>query len=141
MNNAVIFQCGTATLEYEQHVNGAWGCAVKQLAGRCMGFLQHSMPGRLNIFVQTARADLVAGLTVAMVVLPQSMAYAGIAGVNPIYGIFAAIVPPIIGALFGSSNLLVTGPTNATALVTFSVLAGMSGEPAATWKWFLPWRC
>lgn len=78
----------------------------------------------------TVRPDLVAGLTVAMVVLPQSMAYAAIAGVNPIYGIFSAIVPTIVGALFGSSHLLITGPTNATALVIFSVLAGISGDPA-----------
>ncbi len=71
---------------------------------------------------QALRFDVVAGLTVAMVVLPQSMAYAAIANVNPIYGIFTAIVTTIVGALAGSSSSLVTGPTNATALVTLSVL-------------------
>ncbi|MDY6847403.1 MAG: SulP family inorganic anion transporter [Chloroflexota bacterium] len=70
------------------------------------------------------RADLTAGLTVAMVVIPQSMAYAAIAGVNPIYGLFTAIIPTVIGALFGSFPFLVTGPTNPTALVTASVLLG-----------------
>jgi len=70
------------------------------------------------------RADLTAGLTVAMVVIPQSMAYATIAGVNPIYGLFTAIIPTVIGALFGSFPFLVTGPTNPTALVTASVLLG-----------------
>ena len=70
------------------------------------------------------RADLTAGLTVAMVVIPQSMAYAVIAGVNPIYGLFTAIIPTIIGAVGGSSRFLVTGPTNPTALVTASVLLG-----------------
>ena len=70
------------------------------------------------------RADLTAGLTVGMVVIPQSMAYAVIAGVNPVYGLFTAIIPTIIGALFGSSPFLVTGPTNPTALVTASVLLG-----------------
>jgi len=68
------------------------------------------------------RADLTAGLTVAMVVIPQGMAYAAIAGVNPIYGLFTAIIPTIIAALFGSFPYLVTGPTNPTALVTASVL-------------------
>ena len=68
------------------------------------------------------RADLSAGLTVAMVVIPQSMAYAAIAGVNPIYGLFTAIIPTIIGAIFGSFPYLITGPTNPTALVTASVL-------------------
>jgi len=70
------------------------------------------------------RSDLTAGLTVAMVVIHQSMAYAAIAGVNPIYGLFTAIIPTIIGALFGSFPFLVTGPTNPTALVTASVLLG-----------------
>jgi SulP family sulfate permease len=70
------------------------------------------------------RADLTAGLTIGMVGIPQSMAYAVIAGVNPVYGLFTAIIPAIIGALFGSSPFLVTGPTNPTALVTASVLLG-----------------
>ena len=68
------------------------------------------------------RADFSAGLTVALVVIPQSMAYAAIAGVNPIYGLFTAIIPTILGALFGSFPYLITGPTNPTALVTASVL-------------------
>ena len=70
------------------------------------------------------RSDLSAGLTVGMVVIPQSMAYAAIAGVNPVYGLYTAIIPTIIGALFGSYPFLVTGPTNPTALVTASVLLG-----------------
>jgi len=73
-------------------------------------------------FLGKFRADLTAGLTVAMVVVPQGMAYAAIAGVNPIYGLFTAIIPAIIAALFGSFPYLVTGPTNPTALVTASVL-------------------
>ena len=70
------------------------------------------------------RSDLSAGLTVGMVVIPQSMAYAAIAGVNPVYGLYTAIIPTIIGALFGSYPFLITGPTNPTALVTASVLLG-----------------
>jgi len=73
------------------------------------------------------RFDLVAGLTVAMIVIPQAMAYAPIAGVNPIYGLYTAIIPAIVAALFGSSNFLVTGPTNPTALVTASVLIVFAG--------------
>ncbi len=75
------------------------------------------------------RADLTAGLTVAMVVIPQSMAYAAIAGVNPVYGLFTAIIPPIISAIFGSFPYLITGPTNPTALVTASVLVGFADRP------------
>ncbi len=70
------------------------------------------------------RSDLTAGLTVAMVVIPQSMAYAAIAGVNPLYGLYTAIIPTIISALFGSNPFLITGPTNSIALITASVLLG-----------------
>jgi sulfate permease, SulP family len=79
-------------------------------------------------FKNKLRFDLVAGLTVAMIVVPQAMAYAPIAGVNPIYGLYTAIIPAIVGALFGSSNFLVTGPTNPTALVTASVLLTFAGD-------------
>lgn len=68
------------------------------------------------------RSDLSAGLTVGMVVIPQAMANAAIAGVNPLYGLYTAIIPTIFGAIFGSYPFLVTGPTNPTALVTASVL-------------------
>ncbi len=78
--------------------------------------------------VQALRSDLIAGLTVAMVAVPQAMAYASIAGMPPIYGLFTAIVPAIVGAWFGSSNQLVTGPTNALSLVTAGVLISISGR-------------
>jgi len=61
--------------------------------------------------------DLIAALTVAVVSIPQSMAYALIAGVNPVYGLYTAIVSAIIGSAFGSSKYLVTGPTNAICLL------------------------
>ena len=61
--------------------------------------------------------DLIAALTVAVVAIPQSMAYALIAGVNPVYGLYTAIVSAILGSAFGSSKHLVTGPTNAICLL------------------------
>lgn len=69
------------------------------------------------------RFDLVAGLTVAVVALPQSMAYAMIAGVDPVYGLYTAIVLSILGSMLGSSNHLATGPTNAIALLIASYMA------------------
>jgi len=74
------------------------------------------------------QSDLSAGLTVAMVVIPQSMAYAAIAGINPIFGLFTAIIPTIVGAIFGSFPFLITGPTNPTALVTASVLMNVANR-------------
>lgn len=61
--------------------------------------------------------DLIAAMTVAVVAIPQSMAYALIAGVNPVYGLYTAIVSAILGSAFGSSKHLVTGPTNAICLI------------------------
>ncbi len=94
------------------------------------GFSPHAYAQQLRAYMAHAlRPDLFAGFTVAMVALPQSMAYAAIAGVPPIYGFYTSIVPAIIGAIFGSSRYLITGPTNPTALVVASVLAGVSGHP------------
>jgi sulfate permease, SulP family len=70
-----------------------------------------------------ARADLLAGLTVAAISLPQAMAYALIAGVDPRYGLYSAIVVTVVAAIFGSSSHLINGPTNAISIVVFSALA------------------
>jgi len=72
--------------------------------------------------------DLFAGFTVAIVAIPQSMAYASIIGINPIYGLYTAIIPAIVASIFGRSAFLITGPTNATALVTASVLLLSTGS-------------
>src|SRR5436309_13167562 len=71
------------------------------------------------------RRDLVAGLTVAAVALPQAMAYALIAGVEPRYGLYTAVVMTALGSLLGSSSHLINGPTNAISLVVFSAIAGL----------------
>ena len=71
---------------------------------------------------QAVRADLVAGATVAMVLIPQSMAYAQIAGLPAYYGLYAAFLPVIIGAMWGSSHQLATGPVAMVSLLTGSAL-------------------
>ena len=78
---------------------------------------------RLDYPWATARADAIAGLTVAAISLPQSIAYALIAGVDPRFGLYAAIVFTAIAGLLGSSKHLVNGPTGAVSLVVFSALA------------------
>jgi sulfate permease, SulP family len=72
---------------------------------------------------ETIRADLISGLTVAIVVVPQAMAFASIAGMPPQYGLYAGMIPPIIAALFGSSWHLMSGPTTAASIVLFSSLS------------------
>jgi sulfate permease, SulP family len=73
-----------------------------------------------------SKSDLLAGLTVAVVAVPQSMAYALIAGLPVQYGLYASIVPTIIACLWGSSAHLITGPTTAVSLVVFSVLGPLA---------------
>lgn len=75
---------------------------------------------------EVLRADLLAGLIGAIVVLPQGMAFATLAGMPPAYGLYAAMVPCVIAALFGSSRLMVTGPANAISLTTMALVAPLA---------------
>jgi len=77
---------------------------------------------RLTTF-ETIRADFIAGLTGAIIVLPQSVAFATIAGMPPEYGLYTAMVVPIIAALFGSSFHLISGPTTAISIVVFAAVS------------------
>ena len=77
------------------------------------------------------RADALAGLTGAVVVLPQGVAFATLAGMPPQYGLYAAMLPCVVAALFGASRLMVTGPANAISLTTMALLAPLAavGSP------------
>src|SRR3954454_16190104 len=72
--------------------------------------------------------DLMAGVTVATVAVPQAMAYAILAGVPPQYGLYTAIVMTTVGALLDSSKLLINGPTNAISIAVLSALAVIPAE-------------
>jgi len=69
------------------------------------------------------KADFFAGLTGAVIVLPQGVAFATIAGMPPEYGLYTAMITPIIAALFGSSFHLISGPTTAISIVVFSAIS------------------
>jgi len=71
----------------------------------------------------TLKADLIAGLTGSVIVLPQGIAFATIAGLPPEYGLYTAMVTPIVAALFGSSLHLISGPTTAISIVVFSAIS------------------
>jgi sulfate permease, SulP family len=73
--------------------------------------------------VDKARADLVAGLTVAVILLPQAIAFALIAELPPQVGLYTALVGALVGALWGSSKYNHTGPTSALSLLVLSVLS------------------
>lgn len=77
------------------------------------------------------KADFFAGISVALILIPQSMAYAQLAGLPAYFGLYAAFLPPIIAALFGSSRQLATGPTALISLMTSVALEPIvsSGSP------------
>ena len=79
----------------------------------------------------TLRADMLAGMLGALLVLPQGIAFASLAGLPPEYGLYTAIVPCIVAALFGSSWHVMSGPTNALSLALFATLAPLAaaGSP------------
>ncbi|MQA04811.1 MAG: STAS domain-containing protein [Streptosporangiales bacterium] len=90
------------------------GGALKR---RAVGALRSLRP------VPPTRGDLVAGVSVALVLVPQALAYAELAGVPPVHGLYAAAAAPIAAALVGSSPYLQTGPVALTSLLTFGALA------------------
>ncbi len=73
--------------------------------------------------VESLKADLIAGFTGAVIVLPQGVAFATIAGLPPEYGLYTAMIPPIVAAFFGSSLHLISGPTTAISIVIFSTVS------------------
>jgi SulP family sulfate permease len=74
----------------------------------------------------TVRADAMAGLLGAVLVLPQGIAFATLAGLPPAYGLYTAVIPCIIAALFGSSRHVMSGPTNANSLALFAMLSPLA---------------
>ena len=117
------------TEDYEDHkdkvvvgVARTWGNIIIMLI-RIFPFLRWFK----NYTASDLRADSISGLTVALVLIPQSMAYAQLAGLPVYYGLYAAFLPPMIGALFGSSHQLATGPVAVVSLMTATAL-----EPLAT---------
>ena len=77
---------------------------------------------------EEGRRDILAGLTVAAISLPQAMAYALLAGVDPRFGLYSAIVVTAVAAVFGSSSHLINGPTSAISLVVFNALASFDPD-------------
>jgi sulfate permease, SulP family len=82
----------------------------------------------LNYNLLKGRHDLIAGLTVAAISFPQAMAYALIAGVDPRFGVYSAIVVTVVASIFGSSSHLINGPTSAISLLVFTALAFIDSE-------------
>lgn len=81
----------------------------------------------------TTRADLIAGLTGGLILVPQGVAFATIAGMPPEYGLYAAMLPAVIAALWGSSWHLVSGPTTAISIVVFATMSPLAEAGSAAY--------
>ena len=79
-----------------------------------------------NRLRKTLPADAIAGISVALVLLPQALAYADLAGLPPWRGLLAAGLPPLVASVFASSPWLQTGPTAITALLCYGALAPLA---------------
>ncbi len=89
--------------------------------------LQGSFPDKRPLYArQDLRADLSAGLAVSLVAIPQALAYAQLAGLPPHVGLYASLIPSLVGALFGASAQLNTGPVALTSLLTATALAPLA---------------
>ena len=86
------------------------------------------LPFGLSYSSEELRRDLLAGLTVGAISLPQGMAYALLAGVDPRFGLYSTIIVTAVASIFGSSSHLINGPTSAISLVVFSALAFLDPE-------------
>src|ERR1700690_179991 len=88
---------------------------------RILPFLAWPRPGK-----ESLRDDVLAGITVALIVIPQSLAYAQLAGVPAYYGLYASLLPSIVGVLFGPSAPLSPGPVAMTSLLTAASIAPLA---------------
>lgn len=79
-----------------------------------------------NYNINKFKSDTIAGLTVALVLIPQSMAYAQLAGLPSYYGLYASFLPPMVASLFGSSRQLATGPVAVVSLMTSASLSPLA---------------
>ncbi len=95
---------------------------MRMIAGR----LKRLLPWLPLVSTRSLRGDFMAGLTGAVIVLPQGIAYAMIAGLPPQYGLYTAIVLPIVAGLLGSSRHMVSGPVAPNSVLVASVLAGLA---------------
>lgn len=122
---------GAKTHEFPANVVGHDLCLRPTKMPSTSPWLLQRIPalGALSRYsLRDARADLLAGFTVATVAVPQAMAYAVLAGLPPAYGLYTAIVMTTVGALFDSSRQLINGPTNVISIAVGATIAGFATD-------------
>lgn len=104
------------------------------LIHRCFPFLRWERPTW-----STATRDIWAGISVGLVLVPQALAYATLAGMPPHTGLYAAMLPSIVGLLWGSSALLAVGPVALTSILVFGSLSSMAAPESSQWVALAIW--
>jgi len=127
--SATAFKCKAE--DDDEAVRKTWRKSQGDDQSQVMKFMKTYMPvftwlPQLNL--KSVQADVIAGLTVGVMVIPQGMSYAAIAGLPYIYGLYSACVPTFVYAFFGQSRQLAVGPV---AMVSLLVEAGLRGQLTA----------
>ena len=92
-----------------------------------------------RLTAQLARTEVLAGLTVALVMIPQAVAYAGLAGMPLVTGLYTCLIPALLAVLFGSANRLSVGPAALTCVLIGASLTGMAEPGSAEWVSLAVW--
>ncbi|MEH6564374.1 MAG: SulP family inorganic anion transporter [Halopseudomonas sp.] len=108
---------------------------------RCLALLRRLLPflQRRPPHMAVLRSDVIAGLTVGLVLIPQALAYAQLAGMPAVTGLYAALLPGVVGALFGSSALLAVDPVALSSLLTFAALQPLAVPASNEWVTLAIW--
>ncbi|MCK9507734.1 MAG: SulP family inorganic anion transporter [Pigmentiphaga sp.] len=101
---------------------------------RFFPFLRWPVPTREDLM-----SDLRAGLSLGLILVPQAVAYAMLAGMPPITGLYASLIPPVLGVLFGSCQLLGAGPVALTSMLVAGSLIGMAEPESPRWVFLAIW--
>ncbi len=106
-----------------------------------MAFIEKFLTFRAwpRLTVTLARTEVLAGLTVALVMIPQAVAYAGLAGMPLVTGLYACLLPALLAVLFGSANRLSIGPAALTCVLIGASLTGMAEPGSAEWVSLAVW--
>lgn len=120
-------------MSQNHHTAGLYGRALRQWLVQESVFFGRPKRVFAELTREQTGRDLVAGLTLAVVLLPQAIAYSLMIGLPPQMGVNAAIVATIVGALWGSSNQLNTGPTNTTSLLVMASLLAVSAPSSESY--------
>lgn len=132
-----VLSCGEKPTAEQRASQGPSGPSLSEVGQFVQRQAMHYVPmftWTRNLTLRSLRADLIAGLTVGVMVIPQSMSYANIAGLPYIYGMYAACVPAMVYSVFGQSRQLAVGPVAMVSLLIDAGLGGVMKDTCPDWE-------